>query len=431
MPGSRPTATFVTPGLAVVLLLVVLCAPEMARGDNAPLLVYGLLDDDEAEDRALRAFRLQSPTIARSPEVRRGLDIVSQTPWITVSGASSVRTCPVSEISAQKLQQELDALETLLAQQDLHNQGGLLGFAAERRRLQEMLPCVGEVVQRADLARFRQVDDAMDLVGSPDGAPVEDLAAAIPFRVAPWTAADASLWLDGVILPSSGYETHLTEGGHLLQYRQHTGEFETFALFLEDGDEILVYGRNDAAHAAISGRGDDILLDHAAQALGQLSENTGASEIYLVELDPSHADLVHRYDPASSHWSLCTPELREKRIRAGRQRTFGIGMLLTGSVFAAFGSVLGVDGHLEVRTLYADADNIPNTDVFIERSGDYDDAMEQSFVGFVIAGVGLAAVSVSIPLIHSGRRAALDSGEETTAEGPSVTLMPLGVRGEF
>ncbi len=159
----------------------------------------------------------------------------------------------------------------------------------------------------------------------------------------------------------------------------------------------------------------------AAIALADALARVDATEAYVV--DPVSDRIVLVRPGAGQVMEIArTPQATKPLKREGRGASPGAPIAIAGGVVAGIGLAMGLAQRSHALSILADTDACA-TDRD-RRSEDYHRASGQMTAGFVIAGIGGAAVVVGIPIgIHHGRKAQ-DRGASVSVwwtPGPSTT----------
>jgi hypothetical protein len=431
------------------LLLLLVLASSDARAAGAPLVLYGPGGPDPTlGERALAAFNVQT-RVRGAPTVRHAGSVVGDLPLFEVIGAEA-RSCPGSPVG-------LNAFRATMNEAFGHVQYVRVEAALSTlERLDGLLPCLGEVLPRDELARIAflegvalayadRTDEAREsfrraLVVAPElpweprfppatealfrEAASEALASrAAPLTVSPIALAEATLWIDGAEFPSGGGETELAEGDHLLQWRLADGSFATRALRVVAGQAISARSRADAIHAAVTGQGPPAELERAAAALARCAGDEGVDEIYLAEL--ASVDRIHRFDVTDGRWELADEATVARRLEDHRIRRAGRITGVVGAIAATTGALLGGLGDARARQLLDEAPLHQSPEEFANADRRYRAARSQAILGWTLLGAGGATCAIGIVLTSRGSTG--PDGPTATATGIRLQLRPTGL----
>ena len=436
-----------TIGTVAVTLAVIW--PTSAGASPAPsraLLLYG--PDGPSlgfEERAVATFNLQSTDARLSPSVRHVSAALSDVPEVEVVGADEVLACPGTPVTAASYTKELDAALDHILYVRIDEAGQAL------ERLKALLPCIHEPLSGRDLAQISFLEGIGLAYAGEDAAAREAFRQALLVRpdldwearfppgpellfrqaiqaalrtpsaqleVAPQVGQGATLWVDGVEFARGGGSATLAEGKHLVQWRTEGGSFGT--RWLEVGREarVSVYSRADVERTAITGDGQEACRECARQALTSLAAEVGTDRVYLAQL--AAVDMLHVFEPETGQWELTDEGAVARRVRVRRQHEAGRGVLIGGGVVALGGAVVAIAGYARGRALHDEAGDIVSSDMYDEKASQYANARVQTSVGLTLAGLGVVAAAISIPLLTAGKKDAASPTVEV--HSPSVAV---------
>lgn len=408
-------------GLALLLPLRTVFAEA-----EPPIVLYGPGPaSPEAEARAVRAFELLGDQPRTSPRPRQVERVLVGIPGLEIVGAEGPSACTGSLVSPEEVHAALGAAlldVNRLADAELQE---------KLARLDALLPCLNGPLSRDDLAnisyyegvglanvqRDREAVDSFrnaflvspgiqwDNRFNPDFLALFNeagrLAHQVPMaslRIEPGLARVARIWLDGAEVRAN---PELGQGRHLLQWQLEEGGFGTRVLQVRGGDVITVRGRDDVLTAVISGRGSEVTRVKAAEALTVFAHEQGLAVVYLVESGP--VDLLHRFDVASGTWSRTDLGVVDRRLEERRLRRWGAYSIGGGLIALGTGAVLAVTGLSRAMELMEQADDVPNSDAFLQNEAAYDSAKIRYQAGYAVAGVGVAGAAVGCWMEVVGR----------------------------
>jgi len=256
------------------------------------------------------------------------------------------------------------------------------------------------------------------------GIRAAERAPAAQLDVAPQVGRGAALWLDGAQVAGEGGTTTIKAGRHLLQWHLEDDTFATHVLSVQGGDRLTVLSRDDLAAAALSGSGGEVVLARARGELQDLAAATGADVIYLAQL--GEADLLHRFDVASGAWKTSDPALLAKQVQRHRLRKSGSALMVAGAAAVGVGAALGVTGYVLANDLIQDTEGFESMEDYTPANEQYHGFRAQAYIGYGLAGAGVAAFATGTTLHLVGKRSvySVRGGAQPTAR---LTLTPSSV----
>ena len=442
---------------AAVLLLLSWAAPSVAEARTTVVVLYGPGGPSEAlESRALAAFNLQSDQRRIVPRIQHVGVVVEGLAEVELLGGSDVMSCPGTTLDVDAFQQDLERALQHILYVEVEEATLVLD------RLDALIPCVSDVLPREDLARISylhgvglayvgDLDEAREryrraLIVYPNltwdprfppglekvfGEAVHDAlrSESAPLQVEARVGEVATLWIDGLQVPAGGGPQTLAEGLHLLQWRLRNGEFVTHAVVIGGSDKLALVSREDIAHAALTGQGNDLALETAVGALRRTVAGSGGQAVFLADLQS--VDLLHRFEPDSGAWALTDPGSVALRLRHRRLATAGGVTLVAGGLAMAVGTVMGIAGYSEANGLLDDVAEIHTVDEADNKTRQYQANRKAAYAGYTLVGIGGAAVAVGVPLLIAGTGKGKKQATSTQAARVVVTPAAITISGSF
>ncbi len=406
--------------------------------DPAPMLLYGPPGPDPASEAlALEVFAQQSLDAKVVPTPRHVETLLGEVPQVEIVGGTVVG-CPGSPLAVETftsgLEEALEHLHYVRVEE----------ANAQLQRLDALLPCLGGVLPRVELARiFFLQGVGLAYLGDDSGArerfrralvvsPALEWDESFPpsprvlfeeafqealrtpaatLVIEPQLGAAVDLWIDGAAMPEAGGTMTLGQGRHLVQWRESADAYGARMLELEAEASITVLGRADLAAAVLGGAGSELVKERAAGALAPLAAEAG-EQVYLAELGP--APLLHSYSFADQGWSISDQgtaarlAANRRRLRNGRLVTYG------GAGVAVLGAGLSVVGYTQATRLANEASDITNSTLYNEKYGQYVSYKLMAYMGYGVTGLGAAVAGSGIVML---RRA--------SSGGPSLWATPM------
>jgi len=414
---------------AALLLLASLALPAAAARKEVVVLYGPDGPDDALETRALATFNLQGDVRPAVPSIQHVSVAVEGLAEVELLGSGDLMSCPGTTLDVESFRRDLDRALQYILYVEVEEAALVLD------RLDALIPCITEVLPREDLARISflhgvglayvgEFDEARErfrralivypnLTWDPRFSPaLEEVfteavhaalrSASVPLQVEARVGEVATLWIDGLEVPAGGGPQTLAEGLHLLQWQLSSGAFVTRAMVIDAADRLALVSREDIARAVLTGQGSELVLEMAAEALRQMAAGAGEGAVFLADLQS--IDLLHRFEPASGTWALTDPGAVELRLRQRRLATAGGVTLVAGGITLAVGAVMGIAGYGAANGLLDDVTEIETTAEADNKARQYQQNRNAAYVGYVLVGVGGAAVAAGVPLTIAGTR---------------------------
>jgi hypothetical protein len=432
--ASRPSGragSRILANLAPLILTIVLGTPVLA--DAGELLLWTPTPELPTEEHLLRAYRLQHD----GPELPAPLEVgvlLQDDGQLLVLGDARLRPCAGAPTAPEAFESHVEAAASAVAYVDYDAGAAALGAA------HESLPCLSGPVSPEALSRYyflrglvayyrsgpEQAQQEFragllvspflqwDPVFPPDALPAFEAALADALKaeraflsLSQGALAGGRLWLDGVEVDRRTRTTPIFAGTHLFQWSPDGGEPWTFVGRVDGGGTTELVVRDDLAQGFLDRTGSPIQL---AFMDGRVKARLDEANRSAVLAEPAPVPLFHRFDPESETWQLADVHALEVRVEAGRrQRRAGGGLIAAGIAASVAGSLWAIASSSQAETIRQDlfgAGDQGTTDGQFETlEPRYASLQAQTRTGWVLAGVGGAAVVAGIPILAVGSKA--------------------------